>query len=110
MEIIPIPLPEHLLAEEVPGAIEETVIALELELSLYTILKSPRGAMHWHIRRPPQRGTLEITYDANRHQAWFSTRAGRTKDWVLEAMEQIAVGLSGMGVKRRDHGTKVTVL
>ena len=97
MEIHPIPLPETLATEAVPARIEQTFTTLGLIIALRTTLKAHPGAIHWHIRRPRQSGTLEITYDPNSHRAWYSTRAGRTKEWVVAMMEQVTTEITATG-------------
>lgn len=94
MERIPLPVPQGVTEEQGITIIEQAIARLGLVIALRTRLKSQSNALHWHIRRPHTGGTLEITYDPDVPQAWFSTRAGRTKEWVWEAMNMLTAELN----------------
>jgi hypothetical protein len=94
VEIVPFSLPESIPSGEVSVVIERVALGLRLEMAIRTNLKSHPTAIHWHFRRPRTTGTLEITYDPISRQAWFSTRPGRTKAWVYEAMQAISAEIN----------------
>lgn len=103
MEVIPIVLPEGVRVEAVPEVIEQSISALGLIMAMRSTLKAYPGSIHWHVRRPNHSGTLEITYDPTTQRAWFSTRAGRTKDWVMEAMEKLVIEINRQSALRSQH-------
>ena len=94
MEVVPLTLPESIQSGEVPVVIERVTLELGLRMAIRTDLKSHPTLIHWHFRRPAATGTLEITYDPISRQAWFSTRPGRTKEWVYEAMQAISAEIN----------------
>lgn len=94
MEVIPIALPEGVEGKAVAELVDHAISALGLEVAMRTTLKSYPGSIHWHLRHPQTTGTLEISYDPAAHRAWFSTRTGRTKAWVIEAMERLVVEIN----------------
>lgn len=94
MEVIPIALLEELDSAVVAEIVDRAILSLGLEMAMRTTLKAYPASIHWHVRRPKRTGTLEITYDPATHHAWFSTRAGRTKEWVMEAMEKLVIEIN----------------
>jgi hypothetical protein len=93
MDVVPLALPEGLSAEEVSVVIEHGALRMGLMMAIRSSLKSHPNMIHWHFRRPATTGTLEITYDPISRQAWFGIRHGRTKAWVLEAMNTLTAEL-----------------
>jgi hypothetical protein len=62
---------------------EAGLLATRLELRSYP------GAIHWHIRRPSAKGTLELTYWPSAERLWFAIHANRRAEWIAPAIEDL---------------------
>src|SRR5258708_9165898 len=84
------------------SAIERAASTLGLTIFTNGPLKSLPGSRHWHLRKPPSSGTLEITLWPDKdlfRVTYHSNRAGN--GWVRMAAEQIADDLARiLGGKR----------
>ncbi|MBX3097059.1 MAG: hypothetical protein KF812_09370 [Fimbriimonadaceae bacterium] len=74
--------------------IEHALASQGLEVSLRTTLKAFPGGMHWHLRLPGHKGTLELTLHEGR--LWFKVAQNRRADWMLEAIERFRVGINSV--------------
>lgn len=74
-------------------AVQRAVVAVCNELGLTvasrTTLATYPGSVHWHVRQPPQPGTMEITWWVSEHRLWLSVHANRGGEWVEEAMARV---------------------
>lgn len=89
MEVIPLRVNDDISTEFIPAVIDEAIVEMGYTMTLRSSLRAYPNSVHWHVRRPKETGTLEITFDPATRTAWFSCRAGRTKAWVREAIEDI---------------------
>jgi hypothetical protein len=76
-----------------PALIERSVsdaglLAERLELRSYP------GAIHWHIRRPGAKGTLELTYWPRARRLWFAVHANRRADWIAPAIDDLSARIT----------------
>lgn len=63
-------------------AVESVCAAEGLAIALKATLVRFPGSIHWHVTRPRQLGTLEVTLWESRRRIWLSTRSGRTAPWT----------------------------
>jgi hypothetical protein len=69
--------------------VESTCIAEGLEVSMKGRLASFPGSVHWHFKRPGERGVLEITSYPRTRRLWASIQAGRRADWIEPCLTKI---------------------
>ncbi|HEY3781280.1 MAG TPA: hypothetical protein VGL56_09370 [Fimbriimonadaceae bacterium] len=87
---------ETILAEpcnqlHVEAIVSRIAADLGLDLKALTLAKYA-GCIHWHLRKPGQKGTLEITWWPEKDKVWVSLRENRMGDWIDEAVEFLVCG------------------
>jgi hypothetical protein len=71
-----------------------TTLAAEAGLTVQEMaMKSPKGARHWHLRKPGVTGTLEITWLPS-GELVIEARANRSADWQVGVADRLAEWLS----------------
>lgn len=40
------------------------------------------GCVHWHFKKGPQRGTLELTLWSEENRIWATVQDGRKAEWI----------------------------
>jgi hypothetical protein len=83
-------------------AVELAASALDLTISSDGSLRSFPGSRHWHLKKPPSPGTLEITLWPQEGMFWVTYHSNRVGNgWVVNSAEQMADELAGiLGGKR----------
>jgi hypothetical protein len=76
--------------------LEQATRELGLEANRMVSNSLPRK-MHWHIKLPGSRGTLEATWLTESSEAWLSVHANRDADWILAKAEELANKVSNAG-------------
>ncbi len=62
--------------EQLTALIEEAVAHFGLHVRMRSTLHSYPGSLHWHVQKPGERGTLEVTLWPAGKKVWFSVQAG----------------------------------
>ena len=70
-------------------AINAAAQTLGLEIKQGTLKKYP-GSTHWHLTKPGNGGTLEITFDPRSNRLWIEQRANRTSEWQEPVVQALA--------------------
>lgn len=52
------------------------------------------GSRHWHLKRPGERGVLELTWDPVQEQAWLKVARNRQADWINESAKALVAALT----------------
>ena len=52
-------------------------------------LKKYKDCIHWHIRQPGSKGTLEATYLPESQRLWLEIRPGRTAPWLASVVANL---------------------
>jgi len=73
----------------VDSAIEAACIAEGLQLGMKGSLARFPGSIHWHFKKPGERGTLEITSVPQANRVWAQVQSGRRADWIEPCLTQI---------------------
>ncbi|MBX3115562.1 MAG: hypothetical protein KF836_13435 [Fimbriimonadaceae bacterium] len=68
--------------------IEKLVESLGLQMQEMGT-KQYAGGRHWHIRKPIEKGTLELTWWPKERRMWLSWRSNRMGNWIEETAVQI---------------------
>ena len=78
-----------------PGeAVAEAAAMYSLQVASDGTLKSLPGSRHWHLKRPKEPGTLEITYCPNDGRLWVCYHSNRAGRWVPELAMPFAKALA----------------
>src|SRR5260221_5505740 len=64
-----------------------------LHIRMQSTLRTYPGSIHWHLEKPGERGTLEITFWPAGKRAWFSVQARRRADWIENILPQFKAEL-----------------
>jgi hypothetical protein len=66
--------------------IEKICARRRLVLAMKGSLSSYPGCVHWHYKRPAQKGTLELTLFARDRRVWAAVQDGRKAPWIDEEL------------------------
>lgn len=66
--------------------IEDAATRCGLTISMRTTLKQFPGCRHWHLTKPPARGTLEVTLWPQRRRLWLRVHERRAAPWIEDAI------------------------
>lgn len=72
--------------ELVAAKLESTAGGLGLVATRTSLSKYP-GSLHWHFKRPGEKGTLEATWWPKGQRLWLSVHEGRSAPWQDAAVE-----------------------
>ena len=73
-----VPVPAKAELAHIEALVENTCADAGLRRTLKSTLASCPGCVHWHYARPPERGTLELTWWPARRRLWLKVSAGRS--------------------------------
>ena len=76
--------------EDFDDRLEWACTEVGLLIERTTLLTHP-GSVHWHLRRPQQKGPLEVTWLPDENRAWFAVHANRQAPWIEDAIAQLLV-------------------
>jgi hypothetical protein len=76
-------------AEALPARIETCLADYGLQVRKRGILRTYPGSIHWHIEKPGERGTLEVTLWPAEHRLWLAVQARRRARWIEDILPQI---------------------
>ncbi len=72
-----------------PDIIEDVCASDGLQISMKSTLSKYPGSVHWHFKRPNERGTLEITLIEKERRVFLAMQAGRSARWVEKCMPRL---------------------
>jgi hypothetical protein len=106
---IDIPIPSHINNDSIPAIVEQTCAQIGLDLVTKGTLARYPGCVHWHYKKGKARGTLEITWWVEKSRLWIKVAAGRTGDWIDEAIagftDEIGKYNNSQSLKRKGNTT-----
>jgi hypothetical protein len=70
--------------EHLTTLIEEAVAHFGLHFRMRSTLHSYRGSLYWHVQKPGERATLDVTLWPAGEKVWFSIQAGRRAAWIVQ--------------------------
>jgi hypothetical protein len=65
-------------------AVERIALELGLIVRIRRALKQYPSGAHWHLGKPNQSGTLEVTHWPQIGELWLSIHANRRASWITE--------------------------
>lgn len=54
-----------------------------------TTLRSLPPNLHWHLRKPLEKGTLEITWLRETGETWIAVHSNRMGDWIPAVITEL---------------------
>jgi hypothetical protein len=89
MQEVDFEIPDSVSISSMDAAIEIFCEHEGLEISLKSTLATYPGSVHWHFRKPGERGTLEITSYAAGKRIWAKIQNGRRAEWIEPTLTKI---------------------
>ncbi|MFZ4509228.1 MAG: hypothetical protein ACOYON_16190 [Fimbriimonas sp.] len=65
-------------------------------------LKQYPGGQHWHLQKPKQKGTLEVTWWPARGRFWMNQHPRRDAEWIAPIRDEILRTHGQAGTSRPD--------
>ena len=95
MEEIEIHVDPAAIEEQLTPLLEGAIAHFGLEIRMRGTLRTYPGSEHWHIYKPGERGTLEVTMWPEGKRVWFSVQAGRRAGWIADIVPQLKAWVEG---------------
>jgi hypothetical protein len=89
MREVDIPIPSTTSTTAIKKAVIRGCSALSLKITVTTSLASYPGCTHWHIKKPGEKGVLELTTWPEKRPLWAKIHSGRTAPWIDEALREL---------------------
>ncbi len=89
MEQIEFNVPARRELKKADALIERVCNAHGLQAAMKATLASYPGSIHWHYKKPNQKGTLELTLLPNARRIWAAVHSNRRAPWIAEALPKI---------------------
>ncbi len=83
------------IEEKLAPLLEGAVVHYGLVIRMRGTLRTYPGSQHWHVRKPGERGTLEVTFWPAGKRVWFSVQAGRCAEWIADIVPQLKAWVEG---------------
>jgi hypothetical protein len=93
LETAEVELPRSVDIRMVAETVLQTCKARGLAVSVKTSLKSYPGSIHWHFKKGPERGVVEVTFWAAKRRLWINVHSNRTGPWTAEEMRGLKADL-----------------
>jgi hypothetical protein len=84
-----IALPPGADPTHVASIIEQAINEAALTITLRDSLHHHPASIHWHVQRPPDRGTLEITFWPRQRQHWINVARNLQAAWIGRAIPRL---------------------
>jgi hypothetical protein len=95
MEEIEVQINPAGIEEQLAPLIEGAVVHYGLQIRMRGTLRTYPGFQHWHVHKPGERGTLEVTLWPAGKRVWFSVQAGRRAEWIADIVPQLKAWVEG---------------
>jgi hypothetical protein len=89
MEEIEVHVDPTRIEEQLAPLLEGAIAHYGLQIRIRRSLRTYPGSQHWHVHKPGERGTLEITLWPEGKRVWFSVHDGRRADWIGDIVPQL---------------------
>jgi len=66
-----------------------------LSIAIKGSLKGYPGCVHWHYKKQPEKGTLEITLYPKARRIWAQVQDGRRAPWIVEELPRLQREVEG---------------
>lgn len=82
-------VPQSAQLSGMESTLESICIAEGLHIGMKGSLATFPGSIHWHFKKPGERGVLEITSCPREKKLWASIQAGRRANWIEPSLMKI---------------------
>jgi len=89
MQEIEFAVPPHCDLTNAGKLIEDVCSTLGLNLGMKGSLASYPGSIHWHYRKPKEKGTLELTLLVSERLIWAQVQSGRKAPWIETMLPKV---------------------
>lgn len=89
METIALQVDPAGIEEHLAPLLEGAIAHFGLQIRIRRGLRTYPGAQHWHVHKPGEPGTLEITLWPEGKQAWCSVHDNRRAEWIGILLPQL---------------------
>ncbi len=86
--------------EQLATSIEGAAAHYGLQVRMRGTLRTYPGSQHWHLHKPGERGTLEVTLWPARKRVWFSVQAERRAEWIADIVPYIKAWIEGQMLRQ----------
>jgi hypothetical protein len=93
-------VPAHCNLADAAGLIERVYAKHSLIAALKGSLTRYPGSIHWHCRRPNEKGVLELTLWPRGARLWAQVQDGRKAPWIDHLLPQVQAELE-QGLRSR---------
>jgi len=77
------------IEEQLAPLLEGAIAHYGLQIRIRRTLRTYPGSLHWHVHKPGDRGTLEITLWPAGKRVWFSVHDGRRAEWIGDIVPRL---------------------
>ncbi len=82
MQEIEFTVPAKADLDQAEAVIESVCAAHGLQAGMKSPLASFPGSIHWHYKKPREKGTLELTLFRRDRRIWAQVQEGRKAPWI----------------------------
>jgi hypothetical protein len=86
--------------EQLATSIEAAAAHYGLQIRIRGTLSTYPGSQHWHLHKPDERGTLEVTLWPAGKRVWFKVQAGRRAEWIADILPHIKAWIEGQMLRQ----------
>ncbi len=93
MEQIEFTVPARCDLKNADVLIERVCAAHSLYAAMKGSLATYPGSIHWHYKKPKQKGTLELTLLRSEGRIWAAIHTNRNAPWIKEILPAVRAGI-----------------
>jgi len=93
MEQIEFNVPGRRDLKNADALIERVCAGHGLQVAMKGSLATYPGSIHWHYKKPKQKGTLELTLLRSQRRIWAAIHTNRNAPWIEELLPRIRAGI-----------------
>lgn len=86
-------VPKHSDLTGAEQVIESVCADRGLRVGMKASLASFPGSIHWHFKKPDEKGTLEITFVRKDRRIWAQVQNGRKAEWIDAELPRVRKGI-----------------
>ena len=93
MQQVEFTVPSQADLTKTDALVERVCAAHGLHAALKGTLATYPGSIHWHYKKPKQKGTLELTLLRADRRIWASIHSNRGAPWIEASLSQLRAGI-----------------
>jgi len=104
MEQVEFSIPARRDLKKAAALIERICAQHGLQAAMKGTLASYPGSIHWHYKKPNQKGTLELTLLCEERRIWASVHSNRKAPWIEDALMRVRADIERALASVGDRG------